>query len=174
MGDIEKGFNALIERMKAVNEEREQLTADIKEKEVDLLKRMIRDAAQFAPEIGLTLLKKGKQDPSSNIYDPEYYEDRMIVLGKTDPFQFRPDDVTKRVDHQICVLSEDGHLYEVMYSSDGFIIDSYRQPLGIEDSFEIYGYDLMFMLYRALKEHLENEEKLLEALRITLEYISSI
>ena len=49
----------------------------------------------------------------------------MIVLAKTDPMNYRPDDVTKKVDDQFCTLSEDGRFYELMYSSDGMSVDSY-------------------------------------------------
>lgn len=173
MSDIEKGFDALIERMEAVEEEQQELTGEIREKEVALLCRMVRDAAELIPRIGLTMLEKGKQEPDGTIYDPTYYPEKMVVLGTTEPLAYRPDDVTRTVDHQICALSEDGRLYEVMYSSNGFIIDSYRQPLECDEAFEIYGYELMVMLYRALKDYLENEEELVNALRITLDYIGS-
>ncbi|MGC9435440.1 MAG: hypothetical protein ACP5C4_05065 [Methanomicrobiales archaeon] len=173
MSDIEKGFDALIERMETVEEEQQELTGEIREKEVALLCRMVRDAAQLIPRIGLTMLEKGKQEPDGTIFDPTYYPEKMVVLGTTEPLAYRPDDVTRTVDHQICALSEDGRLFEVMYSSNGFIIDSYRQPLECDEAFEIYGYELMVMLYRALKDYLENEEELVNALRITLDYIGS-
>jgi len=57
-----------------------------------------------------------------------FYEKKMIVLGKSDPLPYRPDDPSKPVDTQLCVLSEDGNFYEVMYTTTEIRVDSYASP----------------------------------------------
>jgi hypothetical protein len=75
------------------------------------------------------------------------------------------------VDTQYCVLSEDGTFYELMYSSNELIIDTYRNPLAPREVIDIYGYDILFMLYRALHDYMKDEEELIGALEKTLEYV---
>ena len=121
--------------------------------------------------IGLNMLMKGKQDGKGELFDTSFYQQKMIVLGKTDPMKYRPDDVTKKVDDQFCILSEDGKFYELMYSSDGVSVDSFLQPLSGREVIDIYGYDAMFMLYRAMHDYEKNQEELLKALEKTLNFI---
>ena len=83
----------------------------------------------------------------------------MIVLGKTEPLPYRPDDPTKPIDTQVCVLDEEGKFYEVMYTTTDIRTDSYKSPITPEEAVDIYGYDLVFMLYRALYEYVEKEEE---------------
>jgi hypothetical protein len=61
--------------------------------------------------------------------------------------------------------------YELLYSFDGFLVDSYLQPLTPEQALTRYGMDVMVMLYLALQDYLEGEEELVKALRLTLGYL---
>jgi hypothetical protein len=58
--------------------------------------------------IGMTMVAKAKLDSKGEPYDPNYYGKKMVVLGKAEPAEYRPDDVTKKVTDQFCVLSEEG------------------------------------------------------------------
>ena len=98
----------------------------------------------------------------------------MILLGKSnDPAPFRPDNMAKKVTDQFCTVGEDGKFYEIMYSGDDLIIDSYLAEITPRQVIDLYGYDAMFMLYKAMVQYLENQEELVEALKRTLSYISS-
>ena len=122
--------------------------------------------------VGLNMLKKGKQDTKGELYDPMYFPQKMIILGKaTEPAAFRPDNPTMPVTDQFCVLSEDGDFFELMYSFDGFLTDSYLNPIDAKKALELYGYDVMFMLYRAMQDYLTDEKKLVDALEIVIGYV---
>jgi len=95
----------------------------------------------------------------------------MIVLGKTDPAGYRPDNMSKKVDDQFCVLSEDGKFYELMFSFDGFIVDSYANPISPKDALDRYGYEPMYMLYQALHDYLKGQEDLVAALKLVLAFV---
>lgn len=168
MDEIEAGLAALINRINAAKEEKEHLADDLAGREADLLARMGEMAAPLIGEIGVSLLQAGRQDQAGHIFKPLYYREKMIVLGKTDPMPYRPDDASKKVADQYCVLTEKGEFAELMYSADGQTVDSYFCPLAPTEAVEIYGYDLMLMLYRALEEYLTGEEEMVEALGKTL------
>lgn len=173
MDEIERGFQALVERVRAMQSRREELSVELRKKEAELLARMIKDVAPVIPEVGLILLKKGKEDTRGELFDTVYYREKMLVLGKTDPAEFRPDDVTKKIANQFLVLHQDGSLYELMYSSDGITIDSYLNPLGIEDAIRLYGYEILLNIFRFLRDYHAAEESLVAALDTVLTYISS-
>jgi hypothetical protein len=98
----------------------------------------------------------------------------MIILGKAvTPAAARPDNPQMPVTDQFCVLSEEGKFFELMYSFDGFLTDSYLNPINAKTAIENYGYDIMFMLYRAMHDYLKGEEALVEALEKVLGYIYS-
>jgi hypothetical protein len=113
----------------------------------------------------------GKQDTKGEIYDPAYYPQKMIILGKTEPAAFRPDNPGKTVTDQFCVLSEDGDFFELMYSFDGFLTDSFLNPIDTRKAIDVYGLDIMFMLYRAMHDYLEGEENLVSALDLVINYV---
>jgi hypothetical protein len=136
-----------------------------------LLGRMAATAAAVVPVAGLEVMARGKVDGSGEMFDQEYYPGRMLVLAKTEPMPFRPDNPEKAVTDQFCVLKEDGTLAELMYSTDTVLVDSLLAPISPGDALGVYGPELLFMLYRALRQYLEGEEALLDALRATLEYI---
>lgn len=134
-------------------------------------------AAQVSPvisKIGIELLEKGKKDIQGEIYDPRHYPSKMIILGRSaDPAPYRPDNLSRAVQDQFCLLGEDGKFYEVMYSSDELVIDSYLAEISPRQVIELYGYEVMFMLYKAMQQYLENQEDLMSALEKTISFIRS-
>lgn len=171
MDEIETGFKQLIEKIDKGQEKIRALSETVRHNDALLLERMAATAIPVVRSIGISLLDKGKQDTKGELYDPKYYEKKMIILGKTDPAQFRPDNPSKKVTDQFCLLSEDGQFYEIMYSSDGFITDSYLNALDAKTVLELYGYDAMYMLYKALRDFLKGEEALIAALDTTIAFI---
>lgn len=170
---IEEGYARLLETIGDLQAKKEESATDLRESAGALVARMAADTAPLINGIGLEMLWRAKREASGELYDQEFYEKKMIVLGKGDPLPYRPDDPSRPVDTQICVLSEDGSFYEVMYTTTEIRVDSYASPLTPEEAFDIYGYDLVFMLYRALYEYAEKEEKLMAALAQALEYIAA-
>ena len=51
-----------------------------------------------------------------------------------------------------------------MYPSDGFITDSYLNPINPKSAIERYGYDVMFMLYQGMHDYMKSETELIAAL----------
>ncbi len=171
MDEIEAGFTRLTEKINEMTKSTADAEKKIKENDAVLMEKMAGMALPVVQSIGLNMLEKGKQEASGELYDTSFYPSRMIVLGKTDPVKFRLDDINKKVDDQFCLLSEDGKFYEIMYSSDGFLADSYLHPLTSREVLDLYGYEIMYMLYRALREYLKNQETLLDALEKTIDFI---
>jgi hypothetical protein len=172
MDEIEEGFSKLVKRIEEKEEEKEALIGEIRKKDAALLARMAKSAKPLISRIGLNMLQRGKQDTKGELYDTVFTRKKMIVLGKTDPAGTRPDNPALKVDDQFCVFSEDGKFYELLYSFDGFLVDSYLQPITPEQALTRYGIDVMVMLYHALHDYLKGEEELINALRLTLMYIS--
>jgi hypothetical protein len=136
------------------------------------LGRMAELAIPIVKSVGINMLKIGKQGTKNDIYDANYYVEKMLILGKAEqPAATRPDDPAKQVTDQFCVLSEKGKLYDLMYSTDGFITDSFLNPIDPKTAFEVYGYDVILMLYTAMHDYLKSEEKLVEALEKVVTYI---
>jgi hypothetical protein len=172
MDEIEAGFEKLEQKIKELQEKSDSLIPEIRTHDTELLARMARSAIPVVGIVGLNMLKMGKQDTKGEIYDPIYYPQKMIILGKAaKPDEFRPDNAQKQITDQFCVLSEDGEFFELMYSFDGFLTDSYLNPIDTKTAIEHYGYDVMFMLYRAMHDYLKGEEALVEALEKVLGYI---
>lgn len=170
---IKEGYARLLETLDELQAKKEESASKVQESMGALLTQMATDTAPVVGRIGLDLLWRARREASGELYDQEYYDKKMIILGKTDPLPYRPDDPTKPIDTQICVLGEDGNLFEVMYTTTEIRIDSYLAPLAPEEAFDLYGYDVVVMLYRALYEYTEKEEELTAALARTLEYIIS-
>ena len=171
MDEIEAGFEKLLEKIEESRGKSAELSDKIKENDAKLLARMTRSAVPVIKKIGLNMLKIGKQGNKGDLYDPMYYPKKMIILGKTDPAAFRPDNPDKPITDQFCVLSEEGKLFELMYSFDGFLTDSYLNPIDAKTAIDHYGYDVLFMLYRALADYLKGEEALIEALDKVIGYV---
>ena len=171
MDEIEAGYTKLTEKINGMTKNLDNAAKKIRENDALLMNKMAGMALPVIQSIGLNMLEKGKQESGGELYDTSFYKQKMIVLGKTDPVKFRLDDISKKVDDQFCLLSEDGKFYEIMYSSDGFLVDSYLHPLTSKEVLDLYGYEIMFMLYRALQDYLKNQEVLLEALEKTINFI---
>lgn len=171
MDEIETGFDKLIEKIEANRGKTTELSAKIKENDAKLLARMAKSAIPVVKTVGLDMLKMGKQDTKGEIYDPMYYPRKMIILGKSEPAACRPDNPQKQITDQFCVLSDEGKIFELMYSFDGFLTDSYLNPIDAKTALEHYGYDILFMLYRALHDYLEGEEALIESLDKVIGYV---
>jgi hypothetical protein len=171
MDEVETGFKTLVARIEAREKEKEALSEELRKKDILLLTRMAKSARPLISKIGLNMLQRGKQDTKGELYDTVFFRNKMIVLGKTEPEGQRPDNQAKKVDDQFCVFSEDGKFYELLYSFDGFLVDSYLQPVTPEQALTRYGMDIMVMLYLALKDYLEGDEELVKSLRLTLGYL---
>jgi hypothetical protein len=171
MDEIEAGFEKIKQKIDELKEKKSTLSQDIENNDAKLLARMATTARPVVKAIGLNMLKMGKQDTKGEIYDPMYYPAKMIILGKAEPNAFRPDNPTKKITDQFCVLSEDGDFFELMYSFDGFLTDSFLNPIDPKRAIELYGYDVMFMTYLAMHDYLKGEEELVAALEKVLGYI---
>lgn len=171
LDEIETGFEKLIEKIELLREKESTLTESVRNNVAKLLSRMVESAIPVVKTIGISMLKKGKQDTKGEIYDPQYYPQKMIILGKAESAGFRPDNPQIQVTDQFCVLSEDGDLFELMYSFDGFLTDSYLNPLDPKKAIDQYGYDIIFMLYSALHDYLKGEEALVDALEKVVGYM---
>jgi hypothetical protein len=170
---IEEGYTRLLKELEDLQAKKEESASELRGNVETLLARMGADTAPVVKQIGLEMLRRAKREASGELYDQEFYEKKMIVLGKGDPLPYRPDDPSKPVDVQVCVLDEDGAFHELMYTNTEIRTESYLAPLTPEEAFNVYGYDLVFMLYRALYEYAQKEEELLAALARTLEYLGS-
>jgi len=169
---VEQGFDRLQTLISETKQKQDDTSREFCKQNAALLSRMIDAVASIAQEIGSEFLLKAKQDTKGELYDQKYYNEKMIILGKSDsPLEYRPDDPKKKVTQQFCVLSEKGALYELMFSNDGFVVDTYASPLTPEDALEFYGYDIIYMLYSAMRDYCLAEEDVLAALNLALGYI---
>jgi len=174
MDEIEKGLKKIQKKIDSLEEletKGKALSEEVRNNDAKLLARMADTAIPVVKKIGLTILKKGKQDTKGELYDPQYYPQKMIILGKADPAPCRPDNPSMQVVDQFCVLTEDGEFFEVMYSFDGFLTDSYLNPLSAQKVIDQYGYDAMFMLYQALHDYLKDNQDLVDALEKVIGYV---
>jgi len=171
MDEIEKGFEKLMKKIEELQEKNTTLSEKVRTNDAKLLAKMSASAVPVVKIVGLNMLRMGKQDTKGEIYDPVYYPQKMIVLGKSEPAALRPDDPSKKITDQFCVLSEDGDFFELMYSFDGFLTDSYLNPVDPKTALDRYGYDILFMLYRAMHDYLKGEEALIEALEKVVGYV---
>ncbi|WML66989.1 MAG: hypothetical protein METHP_00460 [Methanoregula sp. SKADARSKE-2] len=171
MDEIEAGFEKIMQKIKDLQEKDAVLSEEARDNDAKLLRKMAETSRPIVKSVGLNMLKMGKQDTKGEIYDPAYYPAKMIVLGKTEPAAFRPDNPTKTITDQFCVLSEDGDFFELMYSFDGFLTDSYLNPIDTKRAIGSYGYDIMFMLYQAMHDYLKGEEALVESLEKVIGYV---
>ena len=169
--EIETGFKRIIEKIEKAQNKKKKLSDTVRANDAALLERMAGTAIPVVSSIGIQLLEKGKQGNDGELYDTNFYKKKMIILGKTDPVPFRPDNPAKKVIDQFCLLAEDGKFYEIMYSTDGFITDSYLNPLNGRTALDIYGYDIMYMLYKAMHDYLKGEDALVIALDATIAFV---
>lgn len=169
---VEQGFDRLLDVIKETKAKQQETAELIIHEDKVLLEKMLSAVVPVVEAAGSVFLQKAKQDTKGDLYDQVYYSDKMIILGKTEqPASFRPDDPKKKVTQQFCVVSEKGELFELMFSNDGFVVDTYASPLSAEDALAFYGYDILYMLYSAIREYALAEEDVLEALSLTLGYL---
>jgi hypothetical protein len=171
MDEIETGYAKILEKIDELKKTNGTLSDTVRKNDAKLLSRMAESAIPVVKAVGLNMLKKGKQDTKGEIYDPQYYPQKMIILGKAETATVRPDNPRMEVIDQFCVLTEDGDFFELMYSFDGFLTDSYLNPLDTKRALDEYGYDIVFMLYRAMHDYLKGEEDLVKALDAVVGYI---
>ncbi len=171
---IEQGFNRLIEVINLHDASLGAYSEEIRNLDAELLNRMAAQVTGVIAKTGIELLEKGKKDNQGEIYDPRHYPKKMIILGKsTDPVPYRPDNMSRAVQDQFCLLGEDGRFYEIMYSADDLVIDSYLAEITPRQVIDLYGYEAMFMLYKAMQQYMQNQGELLLALEKTLNFIRS-
>ena len=169
---IEDGFTRLVDVINTQTKDIDAAQELLKLHDGTLLEQMGKLAAPIAHGIGIEVLSRGKVNLSGEIYDPKYYETPMIVLGKTlETAPFRPDDPNKKITDQFCSLGSDGVFYEVLYSQDELIVDSFLGELTGRQVLDIYGYEVMYMLYKALHQYADDQEQLLLALASVMELI---
>jgi hypothetical protein len=169
---VEQGFDRLLDVIKETKAKQQETAKLIIHEDKVLLEKMLSAVVPVVEAAGSLFLEKAKQDTKGDLYDQKYYPEKMIILGKTEsPASFRPDDPKKKVTQQFCVASEKGELFELMFSNDGFVVDTYASPLSAEDALDFYGYDILYMLYSAIREYALAEEDVLEALSLTLGYL---
>ncbi|WOF17371.1 hypothetical protein F1737_11385 [Methanoplanus sp. FWC-SCC4] len=171
MDIIEEGFLEIVRQIDELKSKEESASSRILEGKDVLLERMGKLSVPVAKSAGINLLVRAKIDSMGGLYDKVYTEEKMLVLGKTEPLPYRPDDASKPVTNQFCVLSEDGMFYEFMYSADEHITDSYKQELTADEAVSIYGLDIMYMLYKALEQYLTEEKELVMALERTIAFV---
>lgn len=169
---IEQGFYRLRSLVTETKEEQNAAASKIEEGSAELLSMMAKTVGAVVEEIGQEFLLKAKMDTKGELYDQKYYAEKMIILGKSaEPVSFRPDNPTKKVDQQFCVLTKKGEIMELMFSNDGFIIDTYASKLSEDDALHFYGYDIIYMLYSAMRDYALAQQDVLEALNLTLGFI---
>jgi hypothetical protein len=171
MDEIETGFAKILEKIDELKKIEGERADTVRKNDVILLARMAESAIPVVKTAGINMLKKGKQDTKGEIYDPQYYSQRMLILGKAETAGVRPDNPQMPVTDQFCVLTEDGDFFELMYSFDGFLTDSYLNPLDTKRAIDQYGYDIVFMLYSAMHDYLKEEETLILALDTVISYL---
>ena len=171
MDEIEAGYEQIMQKIEDLKKDGAKMSEEIRTHDAELLGRMAAKAKPVVKSVGLNLLKIGKQDTKNELYDANYYTEKMIILGKSEPAPFRPDDPSKKITDQFCVLNEKGKLFDLMYSSDGFITDSYLNPLEPRAALDGYGYDVMFMLYKGMHDYMKSEEDLIAALDKVIAFI---
>lgn len=169
---VEQGFERLTALVAETKEAQNAAAEEVEKENAKLLSMMAKTVGEIVAEIGQEFLLKAKMDTKGELYDQKYYAEKMIILGKSaDPVSFRPDNPTKKVDQQFCVLNEKGEIQELMFSNDGFIIDTYVSSLSAEDVVHFYGYDIIYMLYSAMQDYALAQQDVLEALNLTLGFI---
>ncbi len=169
---VEQGCDRLLDVIKETKAKQQETAELIIHEDKVLLEKMLSAVVPVVEAAGSVFLQKAKQDAKGDLYDQVYYSDKMIILGKTEnPASFRPDDPKKKVTQQFCVASEKGELFELMFSTDGFVVDTYASPLSAEDALAFYGYDILYMLFSAIRDYALAEEDLLDALDLTLGFL---
>ncbi|MBN2733374.1 MAG: hypothetical protein JXQ82_00745, partial [Methanomicrobiaceae archaeon] len=168
---IEKGFEEILKRIEEDKDKKEELSAEVLKNQSKLLERMGDKAAPLVKTVGINMLLSAKSNIHGEMFEKRYTDKKMFVLGKTEPMPYRPDDASKKVDSQFCILSEDKKFYEIMYSSSEFATDSYLREIPAEEALSLYGTEIIFMIYKAFHQYLKEEDELVSALGKTIAFI---
>lgn len=171
MGIIEEGFEEILKKIEESKEREEVLTSEIIDKEALLLERMAEKARPLVSKMGVTLLLGGKSDASGHMVETRFHKKKMFVLGKTEPMPYRPDDMSKPVNSQFCALTEDGTFLEIMYSTVGPLTDSYENELTAAEALDLYGLEILYMLYKAFEQYLTEEKEFIDALEKVISFM---
>lgn len=171
MGKIEEGFEELLKKAEEFKEREEEMTSEVLEKEALLLERMAEKAKPLVSKVGVTLLIGAKSDASGEMVETRFHDKKMFVLGKTEPMPYRPDDMSKPVNSQFCALTEDGKFLEIMYSTVGPLTDSYENELTAEEALDLYGLEIVYMLYKAFEQYLTEEKEFVSALEKVVSFM---
>ena len=171
MGIIEEGFEEILKKIGESKEREEELTAEVLEKEALLLERMAQKAKPLVADMGVTLLLGGKSDVTGQMVETRFHKKKMFVLGKTDPMPYRPDDMSKPVNSQFCALTEDGTFLEIMYSTMGPVTDSYENELTPAEALDLYGLEILYMLYKAFEQYLSEEKEFVDTLEKVVSFM---
>jgi len=171
MGIIEEGFEEILKKIEEAKEQEEELTAEVMEKEALLLEKLAEKAKPLVAKVGVTLLLGGKSDASGQMVETHFHKKKMFVLGKTDPIPYRPDDMSKPVNSQFCALTEDGKFLEIMYSTIGPLTDSYENELTAAEALDLYGLEILYMLYKSFEQYLTEEKEFVDALEKVVSFI---
>ena len=171
MGKIEEGFDELLKEIEEFRENEEELTSEVLENKALLLKRLAEKAKPFVSNVGVTLLIGAKSDASGQMVETRFHDKKMFVLGKTEPMPYRPDDMSKPVNSQFCALTEDGTFLEIMYSTVGPLTDSYENELTAEEALDLYGLEILYMLYKAFEQYLTDEKEFIAALEKVISFM---
>ncbi|MDD3977270.1 MAG: hypothetical protein PHI15_03825 [Methanomicrobium sp.] len=173
MDIIEQGFEKILAEIEEQKSKKEEFSKEILAEKTALLERMGQKAAPLAKTLGINILVQAKIDAHGELFEKVFTDKKMFILGKTEPMPYRPDDMTKKVDNQFCVLSEDGRFYEIMYSNTETRTDAYTQEIKPKEALDIYGTEIIFMLYKAFQQYLTEERELVSALEKTIVFIFS-
>jgi hypothetical protein len=84
MDEIETGFTKIMEKIDELKKNEGALAETVRKNDAKLLTRMADSAVPVIKAVGINLLKKGKQDTKGEMYDPQYYPQKMIILGKAE------------------------------------------------------------------------------------------
>ena len=171
MDIIEQGFEKILKQIEEDKEKKEALSAEILRSRAELLKRMGEKAAPLVETVGINMLIQAKSDIHSEMFEKVYSDKKLFVLAKTEPMPYRPDDMTKKVDSQFCIISEEGKFFEFMYSTSEILTDSYTREIPASEALDLYGMEIIFMLYKAFHQYLKGEEELISALGKTIAFI---
>jgi len=171
MDIIEEGFDRIVSKLKEAKKDQPELSGKIKENEALLLARMGEKAVPLVEQYGLNMLLRAKNDGKGEFYDTIYYDNKMFILAKSDPLPFRPDNSSMPVSDQFFVLDSEGKFFEIYYSTHEFMTDSYAEEMAPEKAIEIYGYEIIFMLYKSFQQYLKEEQDLVQSLEKTIAFV---
>ena len=171
MDEIEVGFTKIMEKIEDMKKTDARLSEEVQTHDSELLGRMAVMAKPVVKSVGLKLLKIGKQDTKGELYHPNYYNEKMIVLGKCEPAPSALTTPQKRSPTSSVSFQNGAYSMNLCITPDGFLTDSFLNPIDPKGAIDTYGYDIMFMLYRGMHDYMKSEEDLISALEKVIGFI---